>query len=275
MFPQTKASTRVQRSQDFWRLQTDVLHHGEVYEIDTSAKVFAIGPESDVPRVQLAYFDPQQQGQVSLATVSIEQPFIGRLDALLGETFPAGRVPGQILATPDILLNPNHRSRGITTINESWILPRFDLLGYIREPNHLPTKRSDFVHRGNLWVREPDSGGTAEHTILVPWYGRRFFEITFQAFDPQQPTENVEILGATFTRLKDGQLSEEQIIAPAVMNVGTGTGELTRHTVKASNDGRHDYIVVRVTGDDNTASAQTNDLANGPIVYTIRTSDEE
>src|SRR5271154_733772 len=88
------------RSQQFYRLKEAVESPGSIYEIDESALAIYIGPDSDISEVQVTYFNPDEPLGLETATVSVNGPFVGRLDALLKTTIPSTGQPARILLSP-------------------------------------------------------------------------------------------------------------------------------------------------------------------------------
>lgn len=276
-FPQLQqASQETREEKDFFRLYTALESGGDVYEIDTSAVAFVIGPQSDVARVRVTYFDPSEPNKLTSFVVSVDDPFLGRLDALLSSvTFPVSGTQARILVTPEDLYEPGWGPSVLAQDIVAQVAPKIDLLCYLNPPAGLPAKRADFTSRGRVTI--VDNGGGDGTTYLVfPYYGRRYASFKITNFSGGALAGyTLDVSGINFTtdtRIPITAPSDYLVHDVAVVTAGAiaaADGATTNIEVKASTDGLFDYLLIAISG-------PAIDSAAGPSFdYLITFSDEE
>lgn len=206
-YPQTSAAQAIRNGQEYWRLFTPLDSSGDIYEAEVSARALVMGPESDISRAEVTYYDAQSANLVNCATISVDKPFIGRLDALASENYQTGDRARLLLSSIDLIPPPGFRppSAGATD-PLSIIPPNIDLLFYLNEEPTFIAPRANRVH---LLEQLPALGSLPEW-YMAPFYGRRFAEVTVKnlGFLPQ-PAITVNIYGINFSNiLADGALGD-------------------------------------------------------------------
>lgn len=152
---------------------------GDIFELNGSVHGVAIGPDSDVPEVNLVYLDKQLTpfGANEVA-VSVGRPWRDLLVARLDDTYPSGaaanfpNIEGRILAYATALVVPGFvpLEVGVASIVTT-IDPRIDLIGEI-QPGPLPAqRRAPFLYRSLVEVAADPS------FFVFPFYGRRFMSV--------------------------------------------------------------------------------------------------
>jgi hypothetical protein len=271
-YPQAIASQEVLDGSTFYRLLTPLISGGDAYEMDVGALAFAIGPQSDLGRVRVTYYDPSQPSRSSSFVVSVGDPFIGRIDALVSAKFQIANTPARIVITPEDLYN----NQWFPTVNGndivSFVRPKIDLLAYLFPPPALPNKRADFVTRGRLTIAP---GGTNTTWLVVPFYRRKFASIVIRNLTAGAAGYSVVTKGINFTQ--DGVppytiadfVAMETPIPAASGPIAVGPSAVTTLEVPASLNGIFDYLLIGITGPviDGAASPDA-------IRYIINTSDE-
>lgn len=174
-FPQTQASQATLRSQDYWRLFTEIETSGDIYRCDVSARAFVLGPQSDVARVKISYFDPQEPAAdlANNLVVSNERLFSGRVDALQIEQYGGGDQQANILITLlDLMPPPGYQPEAAAAAGDEVVLvqPRLDLLAYLAP---VPANVPDRVERQHLLQGRQSIQLADSIWYIVPFYGRK------------------------------------------------------------------------------------------------------
>ena len=194
-FPQTTAINALRQGQEYWRLFTPV-QTGDVYEIEINARALVIGPQSDIAEAQIIYPDTQAPNNANVLKIGIDKPHIGRLDAL-ATNYESGDLGRLLLSTNDLTPPPGYRppSAGVGDVVEI-IQPRIDVLAYTsNEPVYIPPRVDNVL----LFEEVPTLSGAAMW-FIVPFYGRRFAEITIKSLAYiGQPAITVNIAGLNFS----------------------------------------------------------------------------
>ena len=98
---QPSSSASVQNSQELFRIYQPIESPGDIFEVDSSCKAVFIGQNSDVAEVRLQYFDEQEGPDLmNTVDVSVNGPFVGRMDALLDTTYASLGQKARVLAFP-------------------------------------------------------------------------------------------------------------------------------------------------------------------------------
>lgn len=266
-FPQMPASQTVRDSQELYRLTTELDTSGDIYEIDVSSKALAIGPNSDIAAVNAYYYylNNVSNQVVHPVTVSVNSPFVGRVDARNDPSakYP-GRIPGRILVTPADIVPPI----GWTPLNAnpatdiiSVIRPRIDLLTYFSPPSAIAERRADFFTRGRLTIL----GGGGGTWIAIPFYRRKFLSVRV-VNTGALAGRSLELIGNAFTLNTTSRVYE---VSLGVTALAAGLNATTSIAVRASTVGLFDYIIARFTG------AATDGAAFNTFEYLFRATDEE
>lgn len=261
-YPQPQASTEILEGQNFFRLFTELVSSGDIYEMNASALAFCIGPQSDVARARVTYYDPSSPTKSSSFVVSVDSPFIGRIDRLGSQKYPIANVPANILISPEDLVNNDWEPPGSNPATQpiALVKPYVDLLAYFSDPPVTPARRADFSRRGRAYI--PDAGGGAGVSYLVlPYYRRKYGSIKFNNAGLARA---VDVVGVSFT---GSGAPETASINTTVVNAGVITGgDSSSFEVRASQDGLFDYLSLKLSGQ-NTGAAG--------LYYDIVFTDEE
>jgi hypothetical protein len=267
-YPQASASGEVLQGSEFFRLFTRLTSAGDIYEMDVSAKAFVIGPQSDISRVRVTSWDPELPGSVQSFIVSVDDPFLGRVDNFGSQKYPTANTPARILISPEDFFafwQPSTLAQDIV----ARVNPTIDLLAYLAPPAATPARRSDFVQKGRLEIA---AGGNNVTTLIYPYFRRKYASVQFTNF-PGLAGYTVDVTGITYT--PDGvtpaavdaakvQLTPI-VVAGAVPAVA---GATVSFEVRASLFGLFDALMVEFHG------LPINAVANTPY-YTVRFTDEE
>lgn len=275
-YPQAVASQEVLQGQEFFRLFTNLTSSGDAYEMDVSAKAFSIGPQSDIARARITYWDSENAANAQSFVVNVGESFYGRIDALASARYSKPRLPARIIVTPEdmydraALLNyvAGPALQQILVLHE----PKVDLLGFLAPPSFTPLKRDATTYRGRMNLI-PGRG----FRVLIPWYGRKFASITttnytgIAAFTGEArglnftPDEEVGVSPPGVTDLQRTVMSP-----PFVWSAVVGSTQVVQ--VKASQEGLFDYLEFIVN---KTTPGAILASANNTIYYTVTVRDEE
>lgn len=262
----------VQTGQEFFRLNQMLQSSGDVFELDSSIKALALGPESDVADIVVDFFDQQQPTNIGQVIISPQSPFIGRLDALLATQIPSSTTQARIQATTRDLVDNGYFPRSFDNegLNQDLFIarvrPSIDLLAYLSDPAFLPPGRADRVH---LFPYLQTSTVTGVGWVIVPFYGRRYASIALVNLHATV-TYSMTVFGAT---LSVGTTSPGGLSKQGEFPIGGATVAapgVTANKVITAADGLYDLLEVRVAAD--VAIGTSNDF-NSTLKITV--SDQE
>jgi hypothetical protein len=240
-FPQTKAEDAILGGQEYWRLFTELESSGDIFEAPVSARAITVGPDSDISRIDLTYYDNQSANLATLLNVSIDKPLIGRVDALFSTPYQSGDRARVLLSTADLLPPTGYEPSGYDSDDDilQIVQPRIDLSYYLNEePDFIPP-RSDGSH---LFERLPIPTASLPFAFdiyyVVPFYGRRFAEVTFKNMGIAGSVEvTCTIFGVNFSNIitditiTDNGHQQEQLGQVVIAAALAGAGNTDSVTV--------------------------------------------
>jgi hypothetical protein len=175
----------VQRAQEFFRLKQPVTSPGSVYELNESLREIYIGPDSDIAEVMMTYFDPTAAdgSSLSTATVSVNGPFVGRVDSLPLTQVPNTNQPARILLAPNDIVDNTYIPPNSAAYRRFNIPAIIDVIVALQKLSSIPAVRADRTLR---FAQVPYQGQPVGMTdgstdLLVPFYGRRMATVTLVA----------------------------------------------------------------------------------------------
>ncbi len=240
MFPQPDSVEPVLGGQQFFRLKTQLASVGDIYESEVSALAFALGPDSDLARVQISSYNDASPGDVSQAIISPDRDIIGRIDARNEATYPGGR-KGRILISLADIYDPNWRPDGFTENEDQYeiVAPILDVMQYFSSPPSIVPPRSDRTFRFQ-YMAAPAFSMTS--WVAIPAYGRKSGFFTFKNLDtsvlPALPVK-ARIGGVRFTTSGPGK-SPEAILYTGLFDANVSSS----YQFKASEAGLWDYFYI-------------------------------
>jgi hypothetical protein len=254
-FPQPNSEAYVTGGEDCFRLRTALSSPGDMYESLVSGLGMALGPESDIANVNVAYFDAQAPNFMQFTQVSPSRSFVGRIDANnTGKYAPAQR-PGRVLIWPGDLYDPNYQPRGFG-VNDAiqFISPVLDVVQYFSTPGTLTPARTDKEYQFQNYLLV----GTL--FIVVPYYGRKYCYVQFTNRNSTDPN-TFGIRGVNYAITNDGSANpyHQETTIRAAAAVAAGASVTVR--VTAGSTGMFDALVFSVNN-------------NGPAPLRIVVSDE-
>lgn len=184
MFPQLSSVLPVIDGKQFFRLKTELLSAGDLYESEVSALGFAMGPDSDLSSVNISYLDEEQTPQLlTSANLTPDRNLVGRIDARNDVQYKGpGQRPGRILINSNDLWDPSLRpfdydaAGGGEDLIE-FIRPTLDVLQYFRDVPSVAPPRSDKSYRFEYYQQAPGAQGVT--WLAIPAYGRKSGSFTF------------------------------------------------------------------------------------------------
>jgi hypothetical protein len=245
-FEQPNSNSYVLGGYSFMRLKQYLSSPGDIFESEQSCYALGLGPDSDISRVQIAYFDSQEGGSSifvntsgslqSLMTLTPDRPFAGLINALNGSSryAPSG-VPGRILISSADKYDPEYLPSTFNAGNDRVVFepPQIDVIQYFAPPPQVLGLRSD-----KEYYYDSLPGAADDCYLLVPFYGRKYASIVIQN------NTVVDLTTTIFT--VDFQISEIappeiQQVAPFLQAAGTSTQQILR----AAANGLHDYLLLQ------------------------------
>jgi len=250
-YPQPDANKYSTGGAGFFRLNTTLSSDGDIYQSEQGAHGLAIGPDSDVDKVIVAYFDPQVDQQMSQVAVSPDRPFPGFIQAAneSGLYVPANR-PGRILFWPDAIFNPNWvPGNDDTLVNDPAVridieVPTIDVVEYFAPGPATAGRNDKRYYLQNLPI--PNAGGVVAPVFFfynVPFYGRRYACVKYRP-NVVSGTAKITAFGVTYRMSDDpanSSLETTVIAEAAVTNLTVFEDEIL-----ASADGMYDAIYVKL-----------------------------
>lgn len=236
----------------FFRLNTFLSSPGDIFESKQSGHAFAIGPESDVALVRMAYFDDQ------VATTFMNQTQIGsgrawngRIDARNELRYAPSNRPGRILFWCDDLYDPNYLPVGYGVGDQLvQIPPRLDVIEFFEPTDIVPARNDRVFSFQELPIP------VADCFVVLPYWGRKYASCRFTNLTPGNAT--ITILGVNYYQNDTGTGLETQLDTGVVATTASRS-----FVLKAGTHGMFDALVVKI-------SAVT---PGNPTPLTIITSD--
>lgn len=175
------AQQAVLAGQEYFRLKRVVQSPGDIYELNESTRAIYIGPDSDIAEARVTYYNPSQPLGLETADVSVNGPFIGRVDALLATVVPSTSQQARILVSPvDIVNNAYVRPAAIAPQRSFNVPAIIDLILALKTLPSIPAVRADRTFRFPNVPYDTDAGILAHSTdLIIPIYGRRMITCQF------------------------------------------------------------------------------------------------
>ena len=254
-YPQLSSVKPVRDGQDFFRLKTQIVSSGDIYESEVGSNGIVLGPDSDIARVLVTYMDVDNDPtQVSQAIVSPDRNMAGLVPALntlqypmsiAGETNPRR---GRILYSLADYFDQRFRPSGFNGVNDSIVFeqPWLDVIQYFKSlPSESP-QRSDrrFVYQ---YVPAPLVASNSTW-LFVPAYGRKSAFFSFYNLDGIN-TVTVSIIGVNIQPTSLGTPaggSQKSIMAAPVALAANASTTVVWKTSDATYGGLFDMFGVKL-----------------------------
>ena len=273
-YPQPNSDQYALNGYTFFRLNTPLSSPGDIYESAQGAQAFAIGPDSDIDRVNIAYFDDQRGPTfVNRATIGPSRSLVGVVAARNEVQYMPGARPGRILIWPEALYDSTFKPPFWNDVFGTFdvlriIPPQLDVIQYFTAVPSLATGRSDRTYM--FQTLEAPVQPNAQGNLMIPYYGRRyaFIEVTNRT-DLTDPTSiDLAIYGVNFAysvatpaNQQTHQVTTIRALTPLVANAQT------IQIITAETDGMFDYLLIQ------TQRVEPGRLPGSPCPAKITVSD--
>lgn len=171
-YPQPSSNNSVINGAEFFRLFTPLTSPGDIYESEVSGHAMALGPDSDVANVTVAYWDNQVQTFVNLAQLGPPRSFVGRVDARNTDNYAPSNRPGRILLFPSDLFDPTFLPEDFLPNQDTltFITPVLDVIQYFKPQESLTPARNDKTFR----FPEIELTDIRTAFLILPFWGRKY-----------------------------------------------------------------------------------------------------
>lgn len=245
-YPPPNADLYAINGYKFFRLNTKLISDGDIYESAQGAQGFAIGPDSDISKVNIAYFDDQLEGNfMNQVAISPERPFPGLIAARNDAKYmPAGR-PGKTLIWPDELYNPTWDPDFIDIAGRvDFEVPVLDVVQYFSPSGLAMTGGRNDKEYWYDFINAPAAGVgvTNAWVVVIPFYGRRFASIMINNGQAQDVT--LTYLGLNYKPGSNNTAAANKTLYTG--NVNTGVTDV--RVLKASTLGMWDALALEFSG---------------------------
>lgn len=240
-YPQPNSNDYAIGGSEFFRLRTPLSSPGDIYESEQSCHALAIGPQSDIANVNVAYFDSQAPAFMQSLVISANRAFVGRVDARNDAKYDPAHRPGRILFWSDDLYDPKFRPRSAapsdTVLFEA---PVFDVIQYFTPQASLTPQREDkeFTYQNYLL-----STGTL--FIVVPYYGRKYCYVEFTNREVTPNTFGISTVNYAITQDSSGNPYHQETVIRAPAAVAGGA--TVTNIIRSGSQGVFDALVFSLT----------------------------
>jgi len=169
----------VRRSQEYFRLKRPVQSNGDIYELDVSTLAVYIGPDSDIAEVQMTYFNPDEPLDIETAVVSVNGPFVGRVDSLPKTKISSTGQNARILLNPVDIIDNAYIPPDSIALRRFNVPAIIDVIASLKPLPEIPSVRADRTLRYSQVPYDGGANGTTE--LIIPIYGRRMVTVTVAA----------------------------------------------------------------------------------------------
>jgi hypothetical protein len=240
-YPQPNADQYSINGYQYFRLNTLLSSPGDIYESAQSGLSLALGPDSDISKVDVAYFDDQVPTFMQRTSIGPERSFAGRMDARNEVTYQPAARPGRVLFWASDLYDPAFRPAGFNILTDQFnvVAPRLDVLQYFQAPASLSTQRNDKTY--NFQNIVTGAIATADTWLMLPYWGRRYamIELTNKAPD----VTAFALYGINFAiSINSAGFHQQTELVPDSPLIA---GAQLKKIVRASVDGMFDMLLMR------------------------------
>lgn len=242
-YPQPQADDAVVGGENFFRFTSELSSPGDIYESTQSGYAFAVGPDSDLARIAVAYFDEQQATKMSQVVLSPERAFVGFLPSRNDAGYVPSQRPGRILFYSADFYNPDYKPVGISVVNDTKVIiaPVLDLIQYFSPPDSVTPMRSDRVFNFQKFTKGAVPASSVY--LCVPFYGRAYAFLDFTNRDGAAVTLEVRGVNLTTTTVAVNENQEKQLLAPTAIADNANQQVF----VRSATSGEYDYLVFKMT----------------------------
>lgn len=196
----------------FLRLKQALASAGDIFESEQSAHAFALGPDSDISQVNIAYLDAQASNTfMSQMTLTPQRTFEGEIIAFnQTKTYAPSKRPGRILIWPAEIYDPTWRPSGFTPNADRLVYesPLIDIIQFFQESPQISSVRADKTYYYDIL---PFGAGNCY--VAIPFYGRRYASLVMENTDDAN-SGTFQLHGVNF-RISEDPASEVNLLSAA------------------------------------------------------------
>lgn len=243
-YPQPNADQYSLKGYKFFRLNTALLSDGDIYQSAQGAQAFAIGPESDIANINIAYFDDQAPNYMNQIAISPSRPFIGEFLARNEAAYAPSQQPGRTLIWPGNLFSATYRPEAFDPAFDriDIITPVIEVVQYFQPTEIDNSERNDKTYYYPI-LPIGELAQAASYYIVIPYYGRRMAQVAFSN-GTNGAGGNIDV---ALTGLRYIYTSPVGADGTQIGTASLGEGDSYLDTVKASVEGSFDALQFRVT----------------------------
>lgn len=247
-YPQPDANQYAIKGYPFFRLQTPLVSPGDIYESEQGALALALGPESDVARATVYYYDDQLATRMNAVDISQDRLLAGKIFARNDALYIPSQRKGRILIAVDNLYDPLWRPRSFSVDNDAieFVNPILDVLQYFSDPPNIAPQRAD---KRYLFQDFDFIPGDGSFYLVLPYWGRRYAYIQLQNASNTGDVATVSVLGVNYAITDDSvpvnaELFHQQTTLLPATNLAQGVHLTNPLIVTAGTQGMFDAIVI-------------------------------
>jgi hypothetical protein len=247
-YPQPDADLYAINGYSFFRLNTTLTTDGDIYQSAQGTHAFALGPDSDISRVAIGYFDKQVDRYMDQFMLTADRPFLGSIAAQNDAQYAPSNVPGRVLFWPDELYNPTWRPTDWDTaeVRVDFVAPVIDIIQYF---SPVPVNNGQRNNKAYHYDRLPFSNTIEFYYLVIPFYGRRYASIKFGNQIPGVNISGLDVYGLNYrpTSNPTGAPEDSGRLMETVPSSGViNSGSFYATVIKASTYGMFDALAIRI-----------------------------
>jgi hypothetical protein len=246
-YPQPSADEYAVRGYQYFRLNTLLTSPGDIYESAQSGHGVAVGPESDLANINVAYFDDQVVTFMAHTSVSPARAFVGRIDARNDAVYVPANRAGKILFWAADIYDPNYRpiskpaAFNPATDAINFVAPRLDVIEYFKPLGSVTPGRDDREH---VFQNYPVVLG--RFFLVLPYYGRKYAYIELTNRE-NIGANTVGVVGLNYAITQDDSATPYHQETTLLTPTAVASGAQVTRIIKATSDGMFDALVISMT----------------------------
>ncbi len=177
-YPQQSSNDAATGGQNVFRLSTQLVSPGDIYQSDQGGHAFAVGPDSDLANIGVVFYDPQSAPTfVDQIAISPSRAYIGLIPARGDVTYQPSKRKGRTLFYSLDLYDPAYRPPGFSAVQDfiQFHTPVMEVLQYFAPQASITPARNDKTF---YFQDLPSIPGHSSYVVL-PYYGRKFLFMNY------------------------------------------------------------------------------------------------
>lgn len=256
----------------FLRLKQYLSTAGDIFETEQSAHAFALGPDSDISEVTVAYFDQQVEGtfmqELTLTPQRTFESFVPAFNKT--KTYAPSKNPGRILIWPTEIFDSSYLPFGFTPDVDRFVFeqPLIDILEFFQPPPALSSVRADKTYYYDILPITADMNCF----VAIPFYGRRFASVVVQN-SANATNATMAFRGVNF-RISEGDAAEVNLLTAAFETITFATTDAFSYNAQSGrpasplipSSGLFDYLLFQFRSADPISDADPANLSLRVVV---------